>query len=40
MKEGGQPLATSIVQPILCGMVESLALDVICDTKFGGFKVT
>jgi hypothetical protein len=40
MKEGGQPLAISIVQPILDGMIKFLTLDVICDTKPGGFKVT
>lgn len=35
MKDACQTLTTSIVQPILHGMIESLALDVICDTKPG-----
>jgi hypothetical protein len=39
MKDACQTLTTSIVQPILHGMIESLALDVICDTKLDGFKV-
>jgi hypothetical protein len=37
MKEANQPLVTSIVQPISCGMIESLAFDVLCDNKAGGF---
>ncbi len=40
MKEGGQPRTTFTIQPILCGMIEYLTLDVICDTKLGGFKIT
>jgi hypothetical protein len=40
MKEVGQPLATFIIQPIFHGMIKSLTLDVICDTKPSGFKVT
>jgi hypothetical protein len=34
-----QTLATCIVQPILCGMIQSLASHVIHDTP-RGFKVT
>jgi hypothetical protein len=40
MKEASQPLTTSTIQPIFCGMIKSLTLDVICDTKLNGFKVT
>ncbi len=40
MKEAPQPLAISIVQPILNGMIEFLTPNVICDTKPSGFKVT
>jgi hypothetical protein len=39
MREANQLLATSIVQPIICGMIESLAFDVLYDNKAGGFKV-
>ncbi len=40
MKEASQPLTTSIVQPMICGMIESLAFDVLCDNKASGFKIT
>jgi hypothetical protein len=40
MREASQPLETSIVQPIICGMIESLAFDVLCDNKASGFKIT
>jgi len=40
MKEVGWPLATSTFQPILSEMIESLALDVFFDNKYGGFEVT
>jgi hypothetical protein len=39
MKEAGQPLATSTIQPIVQGMIKSLVLKVIHDTP-KGFKVT
>jgi hypothetical protein len=39
MREANQLLATSIVQPIICGMIESLAFDVFFDNKASGFKV-
>jgi len=39
MKEASQPLTTSTIQPIFRGMIKSLAPNVICDTKFSGFKV-
>ncbi len=39
MKDACQTLTTSTIQPIFRGMIKSLALDVICDTKLGGFKV-
>jgi hypothetical protein len=39
MKGACQTLTTFNVQPILRGMIKSLALDVIYDTKPGGFKV-
>jgi hypothetical protein len=39
MNDACQTLTTSTVQPILHGMIESLALDVICDTILDGFKV-
>jgi hypothetical protein len=37
MREANRSLATSTVQPIICGMIESLAFDVLCDNKGGGF---
>jgi hypothetical protein len=39
MKEASQPLAISIVEPIFRGMIESLAPNVLCDNKVGGFEV-
>jgi len=39
MKMVTQPLTTYIVQPIICGMIQSLAPHVIHDTS-KGFKVT
>jgi hypothetical protein len=39
MKMVTQPLATCIIQPILCGMIQSLTSHVIHDTP-RGFKVT
>jgi hypothetical protein len=39
MKEVSQPLATSIIQFILHGMIESLAPNVLSNDKHGGFKV-
>ncbi len=39
MKEASQPLAISIVEPIFCGMIESLAPNVLCDNKASGFEV-
>ncbi len=39
MREGGQPLATSIIQPIFPIMIESLAFNVFSNDKHGGFKV-
>jgi len=38
MREGGQPLVTSTIQPIVRGMIKSLALEIVCDA-LGGFKV-
>jgi hypothetical protein len=38
MREVGQPLTTFTIQPIPHGMIEFLALAVICDTKPSGFK--
>ncbi len=35
----GQPLSTSMVQPILRGMIESLAPNILCNGH-GGFVVT
>ncbi len=39
MREASLPLATPTIQPILRGMTESLAPNVICDSKPSGFKV-
>lgn len=39
MREGGQPLVTSTIQPIVKGVIKSLALEIVCDA-LGGFKVT
>ncbi len=39
MKMVTQPLTTCIVQPIFCGMIQSLTQHVIHDTP-RGFKVT
>jgi hypothetical protein len=39
MRGGGQPLATSTIQPIFRIMIESLALNVFSNNKHGGFKV-
>jgi hypothetical protein len=38
MIEGGQPLVTSTIQPIVRGMIKYLPLEIICDA-LGGFKV-
>jgi hypothetical protein len=39
MKEANHPLAISIIKPIFCGMIESLAPNVLCDNKDGGFEI-
>jgi hypothetical protein len=39
MKNVGQPLSTSMAQPILRGMIESLAPEILCNGH-GGFVVT
>jgi len=39
MREGGQALATSTIQPIFHIMIESLAFNVLSNDKHGGFKV-
>jgi hypothetical protein len=38
MKSVGQPLSTYVVQPILRGMIESLAPKILCNGH-GGFVV-
>jgi hypothetical protein len=39
MRNVGQPLSTSMAQPILRGMIESLAPEILCNGH-GGFVVT
>jgi len=39
MKDASQRLAISIVDPIFCVLIESLALNVLCDNKVGGFEI-
>ncbi len=39
MKQASQPLSTSIVQPILKSMLQSISFDFI-EPKYGGFIVT
>jgi hypothetical protein len=39
MREGCQLLVTSTIQPIVKGVMKSLALEIVCDA-LGGFKVT
>jgi len=39
MQKAGQPLTTSTIQPIVQGMIESLALEIMIDA-LGNFKVT